>query len=85
MLDANDIKARIEKALAGAQVEVRDTNGTGDHFEAQVVCEAFVGKSMIEQHRLVYGPLDDLIKSGALHALALKTFSPEQWKKFGAR
>jgi acid stress-induced BolA-like protein IbaG/YrbA len=40
---------------------------------------------MVEQHRMVYAPLDDLIKTGALHALALKTYSPEQWKKFGAR
>jgi acid stress-induced BolA-like protein IbaG/YrbA len=40
---------------------------------------------MVEQHKLVYAPLNDLLKTGELHALALKTYSPEQWKKQSAR
>ena len=39
---------------------------------------------MVEQHSAVYAPLQDLLDSGALHALALRTYSPEQWKKHGA-
>ncbi len=39
---------------------------------------------MVDQHSAVYAPLQDLLDSGALHALALRTYSPEQWKKFGA-
>lgn len=75
----------IAGALEGAQVEVRDTTGTGDHFEARVVSAAFEGKTMIEQHRLVYAPLQALLQTGELHALALKTYTPEQWKKFGGQ
>ena len=59
--------------------------GTGDHFEARVVSDAFVGKGMVQQHQLVYAPLQDLLKTGELHALALKTYSPEQWQKLGNR
>ena len=81
MLDAAEVKRRIEQALPGAEVEVRDMTGTGDHYEARVVSPAFAGKGMIEQHKLVYGALDDVLKTGELHALALKTYSPEQWKK----
>jgi acid stress-induced BolA-like protein IbaG/YrbA len=81
MLDAEWIKSRIEKALPGAEVEVRDTTGTGDHFEARVVAPAFTGKSMVQQHQLVYAPLKDVLATGELHALALKTYSPEQWAK----
>ncbi|MBK7864675.1 MAG: BolA/IbaG family iron-sulfur metabolism protein [Archangiaceae bacterium] len=85
MPDVADLKRRIEGALPGAEVEIRDTTGTADHFEARVVAAAFAGKSLIEQHQLVYGPLQDLLKTGELHALALKTYSPEQWAKLLAR
>lgn len=81
MPDVADLKRRIEQGIAQAEVEIRDLTGTGDHFEARVVAPAFAGKSLVEQHQLVYAPLQDLLKTGELHALALKTYSPEQWQK----
>ncbi len=80
MIDPREIQRRILESLPGCEVEVRDMTGTGDHFEAFVVSNAFAGKAMVEQHQLVYRPLQDLLRSGALHALALKTYTPEQWK-----
>lgn len=85
MLSTDFIRQRLLEALPGSEVEVHDTTGTGDHFEARVVSPAFTGKSMVEQHQLVYAPLQQWLKSGELHALALKTYSPEQWKKLGNR
>lgn len=78
MLTEAQIKARILSALPDAEVEVRDTTGTGDHFEARVVSRAFAGKTMVQQHQAVYAPLQDWLKTGELHALQLKTSSPEQ-------
>lgn len=83
MLDPREIERRIAESLPGARVEVRDTTGTGDHFQAIVVSEAFVGRTMVEQHKLVYAPLQPLLASGELHALALKTYTPEQWETIG--
>lgn len=80
MLSSEEIEARIRQGLPGCEVQVRDTTGTGDHFEAQVVHASFTGKSMVQQHQLVYAPLSDWLKTGELHALALKTYSPEQWR-----
>ena len=40
MLDPNAIRERILGTLPGSEVEVRDTTGTGDHFEARVVSPA---------------------------------------------
>lgn len=85
MLDPEFIRGRILEALPGSEVEVHDTTGTGDHFEARVVSPAFSGKPMVQQHQLVYGPLRQWLQSGELHALALKTYSPEQWQKLGKR
>ena len=80
-MEARWVQERIERALPGATVQVRDTTGTGDHFEALVVSEAFEGKTMIEQHQLVYAPLSDVLKTGELHALSLKTWSKSQWAR----
>jgi acid stress-induced BolA-like protein IbaG/YrbA len=85
MLDPKELEKRIIAALPGADVEVRDLTGTGDHFEARVVTSAFEGLAMLDQHQAVYGPLRDVLESGALHALALKTYTPEQWKRYQSR
>lgn len=85
MLDPNDLARRITTALPGAEVEVKDLTGTGDHFEARVVAPGFEGMGMLDQHQAVYAPLRDLLDSGALHALALKTYTPEQWKRLSGR
>jgi stress-induced morphogen len=77
MPSAQDIKQRIESAIAGAHAEVEDYTGGGDHFRATVTAEAFDGRSRIEQHRLVYAVFGDEI-GGAIHALALKTQTPSK-------
>jgi stress-induced morphogen len=71
-----EIKQRIEASLPGAQADVEDYTGGGDHFRATVVSPAFAGRSRIEQHKLVYGVFGDEI-GGPIHALSLKTSSQE--------
>jgi stress-induced morphogen len=75
MPSAEDIRQRIEAAIPGAQAEVEDYTGTGDHFSATVTAEAFEGLSRIAQHRLVYDVFGSEV-GGAIHALALKTQTP---------
>jgi stress-induced morphogen len=75
MPSAEDIKQRVEAAIAGAHAEVEDYTGGGDHFRATVTAPAFDGLSRIEQHRLVYAVFGAEI-GGAIHALALKTQTP---------
>jgi acid stress-induced BolA-like protein IbaG/YrbA len=79
MLSADAIRARIVAELPGADVIVKDSTGTNDHFEARVVSAAFEGLSMIQQHQRVYAPLRDWLATGELHALALKTYTPAAW------
>ncbi|HXX32084.1 MAG TPA: BolA family transcriptional regulator [Myxococcaceae bacterium] len=85
MLDPAELSRRIRDALPGAEVEVRDLTGTGDHFEARVVAPGFEGLGMLDQHQAVYRPLRDLLDSGVLHALALKTYTPDQWQQLQGR
>ena len=71
MTKAEEVKRRIEDALPGARVEVRAFSGD-DHLQASVMAKQFAGKSLVEQHRLVYASLEGLI-GGAVHALQLET------------
>ena len=74
MISIDEVKRRIEDALPGATVQVGTFSGH-DHFQAVVEAPQFAGKSLVEQHRMVYAAVDDLI-GGAMHALALKTRAP---------
>ena len=75
MPSPDEIKQRIEASIPGAQAEVEDYTGGGDHFRATVMAEAFEGRSRIQQHRLIYDVFGTEI-GGAIHALALKTQTP---------
>jgi stress-induced morphogen len=70
------IRSRLLAAFPNASVDVTDLTGTQDHFQAVVVASAFDGKSRIEQHKLVYAALGELM-DGAIHALALTTRAPD--------
>ncbi len=72
------VKNWIEAGLHDSSAEVV---GDGRHFEAVVVCAEFSGKIMLEQHRMVYTGLGD--KMEVIHALSLRTFTPEQWASHG--
>ena len=78
----SDLKKQIEENILGAvpdaQVMVRDTMNDGAHFEATVISEAFVGMSLAQQHRRVMQSLKDLF-AGDVHALSLRTYTPEKW------
>ena len=71
MISTEEVRRRIESALPGARVEV-DTFRGHDHFEALVEAPQFEGKSLVEQHRMVYAAVDGLLGE-EVHALALKT------------
>jgi stress-induced morphogen len=76
-ITAEEIYSLIKTAIPDAQVEVRDFTGGGDHYEAVVVSAAFVGKSKVARHRLVYGALQEAMVQ-RIHALALTTLTPEE-------
>jgi stress-induced morphogen len=74
MPTADEVRRRIEGGLAGARVDVVDTTGAGDHFDVRVVAATFATLGLVEQHRLVYEALGDLMTT--IHALSLRTATP---------
>jgi stress-induced morphogen len=75
-MDARDIETLIRAAIPDASVEIRDLAGDGDHYAATVTSRAFVGKSRVQQHQMVYAALQGRM-GGELHALALTTLAPD--------
>jgi len=74
-MKAEDIERLIAEGLPGAEIEIRDLAGDGDHYAAKVVAPQFVGKTRVAQHKLVYDALGGRM-GGELHALQLTTEAP---------
>ena len=71
MIRPEMLEQLVLEAMPDATVNVRCYSGD-DHFEMEVVCPSFEGKSRIAQHKMVYAALGDNMRA-AVHALALKT------------
>ena len=87
------IKRTLQEKIGATIVEIEDRSdlhkhhegrknapvGSG-HYDAIIVAASFVGKTMMQQHRMVYEALADQMQT-TIHALSLKTYTPEQWQK----
>ena len=71
-MDLKEIENLIKEALPGAQVEIQDLAGDGNHYSATVISSKFSGKTKIQQHKMVYNSLKGKM-GNELHALAIKT------------
>ena len=80
MIEKDRVVQAIQVAIQDAEVVVINPSDDGLHFEAIVISQLFAGKSLLEQHQLVMNPLKELFHS-QLHALTLKTYTPQEWKK----
>lgn len=79
MINKDDIRKLIEEGLSGAEAMIKGDDGS--HFEGVVVCQDFDGKNMLEQHRMVFNTLGDRMQTGIIHALSLRTYTPEEWSR----
>ncbi|MGY6277871.1 Grx4 family monothiol glutaredoxin [Methylomonas sp. MgM2] len=73
----SEVEALIVKDFPGAQIAIE---GQGCDLSIRVVSERFAGLTMVKQHQGVMATLNEPLASGRLHAVTLKTFTPEQWQ-----
>ena len=76
-MDPEQLKSLIEAGIPEARVAVRDLTGTRDHFRVEVTSTAFAGKSLVEQHQMVYAAVGKEL-TNAVHALSVLTNVPEE-------
>lgn len=84
MISPQQVEEMILAQMPDAQVQVEDLTGGGDHYQVSVVSSQFAGKALVKQHQLVYGALKQAMSTEAIHALALKTYTPEAWQATAA-
>ncbi|CAN1208738.1 BolA family protein [Tumidithrix helvetica PCC 7403] len=91
MKTLNQIQAILQEKLQAEYVEITDRShehqhhkgrmdapvGSG-HYDAVIVSNLFLGKTIMQQHRMVYEALSEQMQT-TIHALSLKTYSPKQW------
>jgi len=77
MISPQEVETMIQSKLPEAKVQVA---GDGQHFEAVIVSAEFEGKSRVKQHQLVYSALTEAMASDTIHAIALKTYTPQDWQ-----
>ncbi len=77
MISPQQVEATIKEKLPNSQVKVV---GDGEHFEAVIVSADFEGKTRVKQHQMVYATLNEAMSSEAIHALSLKTYTPDAWQ-----
>jgi stress-induced morphogen len=79
----DQLKERIETLSPETRAELKDLTGTKDHWQATIVSPAFAGKSMVEQHQMIYRLFKAEMATNEVHALSLKTYTPEQLQQNG--
>ena len=72
-----NIEEAIRRAIPDAEVHVESPDGT--HWSAVVVSPSFAGMSLVKQHQIVMGALRSQFDSERLHALQLRTMTPERF------
>ena len=73
----NALRELIRSGLPDADVTIHDRTGTHDHFNVRVRSNAFTGKTLIQQHQLVYRALKAALADGRVHAVELTTIIAE--------
>lgn len=82
-----DIQKRLAAVLNPDSISVRDegyqhvghegAKGGKQYFAVHIVSEKFIGKSLVERHRMVFEPLQDLMKND-IHALRINAKAPNE-------
>lgn len=78
-----EIEKLIQATMAKAIVRIEDLTGTQDHLGLTIISKEFEGKLPIDQHQMIMDILKAEIDSGRIHAVQLKTMTPEKAQRKG--
>ncbi|WP_194756250.1 BolA family protein [Aliidiomarina indica] len=77
-MDPKEIESILLAALSLDEVHVK---GEGSHYQVIAVSDVFADCSRVKQQQMIYAPLADKIADGSIHALSIKAFTPEKWRR----
>ncbi len=76
-MDAATVKALLQTHLPECEFHVQ---GEGANYDIVAIGEAFGGLRPVKKQQLVYGALNSEIAQGSIHAVSIRTFTPEEWQ-----
>ena len=76
-MTADELKNIISSNL---KCELIELDGDGQHWYATIVAAEFESKRLIQRHKLVYATLGEKIQTNEVHALSMKTYTPQEWQ-----
>jgi acid stress-induced BolA-like protein IbaG/YrbA len=76
-MTSDELKTIISSNLKCEHIELE---GDGQHWYATIVAGEFEGKRLIQRHKLVYATLGEKIQTNEVHALSMKTYTPQEWQ-----
>ena len=74
----NEVERLLRQALPLDELYIKSE---GSHFEVIAVSADFTDMSRVKRQQAINGPLMELIAQNTIHALTVKTFTPEQWAR----
>lgn len=77
-MEPKQIEDILKNALELDEVYVQ---GENSHYGVIAVSDAFATMSKVKQQQMIYAPLTEFFATNAIHALTIKTFTKEQWKR----
>jgi stress-induced morphogen len=82
-MEPDAVAELVEDGIEGARASVSRARGAedDDHLEAVVVSPAFEGRSLVQQHQLVYDALGEHMTTD-VHAVELKTYTPAEYEEY---
>ncbi len=77
-MDATQVKALLQAHLSDCEFEV---NGEGSNYDIVAIGQQFEGLRALKKQQLVYGALTDHIADGSIHAVNIRTYTPQEWQQ----
>lgn len=66
------MEEKLKKSFPDSRFEITD-GADGMHLQVSIAADEFAGKPLVQQHKMVYAALNELLKSGELHSINIKT------------
>lgn len=87
MIVQREIEQQLEQEFKPRYLEVANEShqhsvppNSETHFKVVLVADSFAGKRKVARHQQVYAALAAQLE-GPVHALALHTYTPEEWQQ----
>lgn len=75
-MKTSEVEALVAAVVTDAEMDV---SGEDCNFEMKVISEQFAGMNTMQRQKLVLSSLQEPLQSGALHAISIQAYTPDEF------